>query len=94
MDILLIGGGGREHAIAKKIKESKRLGHFYSIPGNPGITEISEVLSDKQDIKSMVNAAVEKKVDLIVCGPEQPLVEGLTDLANSCIRTFKTRSNA
>jgi phosphoribosylamine---glycine ligase len=83
MNVLLIGGGGREHAIAKKIKESKRLEKFYSIPGNPGIASLSEVISDANDCESIIRAAKEKKIDLIVCGPEQPLVEGLADLARA-----------
>ncbi|OHD15370.1 MAG: phosphoribosylamine--glycine ligase [Spirochaetes bacterium GWD1_27_9] len=81
MNVLLIGGGGREHTIAKKIKESKRLGKFYAIPGNPGIKNIAEVVNCDLNIKNIVNFAKNNAVDLIVCGPEQPLVEGLSDLA-------------
>jgi phosphoribosylamine---glycine ligase len=81
MNVLLIGGGGREHAIAKKIKESKKLTDFYAIPGNPGISKIAKVISENTNVENIVKLAKENKVDLIICGPEQPLVEGLYDLA-------------
>ncbi|HOV15050.1 MAG TPA: phosphoribosylamine--glycine ligase [Spirochaetota bacterium] len=81
MNVLLIGSGGREHAIAKKIKESKKLKNFYCIPGNPGIANLAVIPSVSNDINSIVNFAKENKIDLIVCGPEIPLVEGLSDLA-------------
>ena len=81
MNILLIGGGGREHAIAKKINESKKLKNFYSIPGNPGISSISKVIGNSLDVNDIVSKAIEYSIDIIVCGPEQPLVEGLSDLA-------------
>ena len=82
MNILLIGSGGREHAIAKKIKESRRLAEFYCIPGNPGIKELAQLVDiDTKDIKSIVSFAKEKKINLIICGPENPLVLGLSDEA-------------
>ncbi len=82
MNVLLIGGGGREHAIAKKIKESRRLKKLYCIPGNPGISEIAEIFNINQnDHLSIIQFAKEKKIDLIICGPENPLVDGLADAA-------------
>lgn len=81
MNVLLVGSGGREHAIAKKVKESKKLKNFYSIPGNPGIANVAEIPEVKNDINSIVDFAKNNKVDLIICGPEVPLVEGLSDLA-------------
>ena len=83
MNVLLIGSGGREHAIAKKIKESHKVTNFYAIPGNPGIASLATIIGDKQDCKEIVEKAKEYKVDLIVCGPEQPLVDGLSDLAEA-----------
>jgi len=77
MNVLLIGSGGREHAIAKKIKESKKLKQFYCIPGNPGIANIATIPDVKNDIYSIVDFAKNNEINLIVCGPEVPLVEGL-----------------
>ncbi|HQB62670.1 MAG TPA: phosphoribosylamine--glycine ligase, partial [Spirochaetota bacterium] len=89
MNVLLIGSGGREHAIAKKLIESPKLTKLYSIPGNPGISSISETIGTDLKIDSIVKLAKEKSVDLIFCGPEQPLVDGLSDLAEkSGIKTF------
>ena len=82
MNVLLIGSGGREHAIAKKIKESLRLNKLYCLPGNPGISEIAEILKINQDDhKSIIQFCKDNKIDLIICGPEQPLVDGLADIA-------------
>jgi phosphoribosylamine---glycine ligase len=81
MNVLLIGSGGREHAIAKKIKESKRLTKLYAMPGNPGIAGLAEIIGDNTDIHNIVKTAKDKNIDFIICGPEQPLVDGLTDLA-------------
>lgn len=83
MNVLLIGSGGREHAMAKKIKRSLRLDKLHCIPGNPGIAEIAEIPNIEQDdYKSMIQYSKDNKIDLIVCGPEKPLVEGLADLAS------------
>lgn len=81
MKVLLIGSGGREHAIAKKIAESKLLTSFYCFPGNPGIQSIAEKIDCDDNIESVALWAKENKIDLIVCGPEIPLVEGLADEA-------------
>lgn len=81
MNVLLIGGGGREHALAKKIKESHKLTEFYAIPGNPGIAQVAEVVDVPFTIENIISCAKEKKIDLIVCGPEQALVDGLSDKA-------------
>ncbi len=81
MNVLLVGSGGREHAIAKKIKESHKLKKFYAVPGNPGIAKIAEIIADKINIPNIVDFCKKNSVDLIVCGPEQPLVDGLADMA-------------
>jgi len=81
MNVLLVGSGGREHTIAKKIKESPKLKNFYAVPGNPGIAQLAEIISDKINLTEIINFCKNNKVDLIVCGPEQPLVDGLADMA-------------
>lgn len=81
MNVLLVGSGGREHAIAKKIKESKKLKNFYCIPGNPGIANVAIIPDVKDDIESIVEFAKSSQIDLIICGPEVQLVDGLSDLA-------------
>ncbi len=81
MKILLVGSGGREHALAKKLYDSPKCEKLYAIPGNPGIQSIAEIPSVKNDNLSIVTWARDNKIDMIVCGPEVPLVEGLADLA-------------
>jgi phosphoribosylamine--glycine ligase len=80
MDILVVGGGGREHAIIKKLKESPDCGKVYCCPGNGGIAADAECHPVKAtDIEGMVAFAKEKKVDLVVVAPDDPLVLGMAD---------------
>ncbi|MDY7009526.1 MAG: phosphoribosylamine--glycine ligase [Planctomycetota bacterium] len=80
MNILIIGGGGREHALAWKIAQSRHCNKLYCAPGNAGTTQISENLPIKaEDIPAVVAAAKEKHVDLVVVGPEDPLAGGMVD---------------
>ena len=80
MKVLLIGNGGREHAIAWKLAQSKKLGKFYIAPGNPGTAKCGEnVAIDVNDKGELVKFAKEKKVELAVVGPEDPLADGLVD---------------
>jgi phosphoribosylamine--glycine ligase len=88
--VLLIGGGGREHALAWKLKQSPLLGTPYCAPGNAGIAEIAETLSlDVGDHGAVASFCREKDIGLVVIGPEAPLVAGLTDdLEAQGIRVF------
>ena len=80
MKILVVGGGGREHAIIKKLKESKRAGKIYAIPGNGGIAADAECVNiGAKDIEKIVAFAAEKKIDFAVVAPDDPLVLGLVD---------------
>lgn len=81
MNVLLVGSGGREHAIAKKIKESQKLKDFYAVPGNAGIAQLANIVSDKINLNEIVDFSKKNNIDLIICGPEQPLVDGLADMA-------------
>lgn len=80
-DILLIGSGGREHALAWKLAQSSELGRFYAAPGNPGIGEYADVVSlDPADHTAVLDFCRERRIDLVVVGPETPLVAGLADV--------------
>jgi phosphoribosylamine--glycine ligase len=80
MDVLLIGSGGREHAIAWKLKQSKRLGKLYIAPGNAGTAAFGENVDIKDDdVASLVDFAKAKNVGLVVVGPEDPLAVGIVD---------------
>ena len=91
MNVLLIGGGGREHALAWKISQSPRLEKFFAIPGSPGIAAFAECVENISisDNAALVNFAKEKNIDLVVVGPEAPLVNGLTDALEAAgIKSF------
>jgi len=80
MNVLLIGSGGREHALAWKLAASPLLSKLYAAPGNPGIAEEAEIVEMKATDQAAVEAFCKtKKIDLVVVGPEAPLVAGLVD---------------
>ena len=80
MKILVIGSGGREHALCWKIAKSKLCDKLYCAPGNGGISETAEIVNIKtDDITGLLNFAKERKIDLTVVGPEIPLVAGIVD---------------
>ena len=84
-NVLLLGSGGREHALAWKIAQSPMLGEFYALPGNPGINSLAEGIDGKvSDFDLIRRTVVGKNIDMVVCGPEDPLVEGLKDFLMSC----------
>ncbi len=79
-NVLIIGGGGREHALALKVAESPKLNKLYAIPGNPGIAQLGTCSTlDIMDNDTVVNFAKDKKIDMAIVGPEAPLVNGLAD---------------
>ena len=81
MNVLLVGGGGREHAIAWKLAQSKRLGRLYIAPGNPGTAQCgTNVDIGANDIEKLVDFARSNDVGLAVIGPEDPLAGGIVDL--------------
>lgn len=80
MKILIVGSGGREHALAWKISQSPHLEKLFCAPGNPGAMSIAEnVAIDSSDIKGLVDFAAKEKIDLTVVGPELPLTMGIVD---------------
>jgi len=84
MNVLVIGGGGREHALVWKIAQSSLVTRIYAAPGNAGIAGLAECVSvAAEDLDGLLKLAVEKKIDLTVVGPEAPLVAGIVDLFSS-----------
>jgi phosphoribosylamine--glycine ligase len=80
MKILVVGGGGREHALVWKLRQSPRVEHIYCAPGNAGIDELAEPVElDVADVDAIVRFAEEHQVDLTVPGPELPLTLGVID---------------
>jgi phosphoribosylamine--glycine ligase len=78
--VLLIGGGGREHALAWKLAQSPRLSKLYAAPGNPGIARVAECVPLAADaVADLASFAAAHRIDLTVVGPEAPLVRGLAD---------------
>ena len=84
MKILLLGSGGREHALAWKISQSSQLEKLYVAPGNAGTAEIAENISlDINDFESIGHFTIQNHIDLLVVGPELPLVNGIHDYFKS-----------
>lgn len=80
LNILVVGSGGREHALCWKIKQSEKVNQLYIAPGNAGTAELGENIAvGVSDFGGLKKAIIEKKIDLVLIGPEVPLVEGLHD---------------
>lgn len=83
MKLLVVGGGGREHAIIKKLKENKNVEEIFALPGNGGIAADATCVSiGAKDIENIVKFAVENKIDFAVVAPDDPLVLGCVDALN------------
>ncbi len=88
MKILLLGGGGREHALAWKIAQSDKVEKLYIAPGNAGTANVGENVDIKaDDFGSLKEFAVEKGINMVVVGPEDPLVKGIYDEFKNDART-------
>jgi phosphoribosylamine--glycine ligase len=84
MNVLILGSGGREHAIAWKISQSSSLNRLFVAPGNAGTAEIAENVNlDNSDFDAVKAFVLKNEIHLIVIGPEQPLVDGITDYFRS-----------
>lgn len=96
MKVLVVGGGGREHALIRKIKESKRVDSVACCPGNGGISYDAECYNvSATDIDGVVNLAKEIKADFVVVAPDDPLVAGMVDALNEAgFPTFGPKANA
>ena len=96
MKILVIGSGGREHAIIWKIVQSPKVEKIYCAPGNGGISELAECVDiNVMDKDNMVKFAKENNIDLVMVAPDDPLVDGMVDAMEAAgIRAFGPRANA
>ena len=96
MKILVVGGGGREHAVIKKIKENKEVSEIFALPGNGGIASDAVCVDIKAtDIEKIAEFAVENKIDYAIVTPDDPLVLGCVDLLEEKgISCFGPRKNA
>jgi phosphoribosylamine--glycine ligase len=91
MNVLVIGSGGREHAIVWKVSQSSKLTKLYALPGNPGTAELAENVSEisVDDHAAVASFCKDKQIDLVIVGPEAPLAAGLVDsLSTEGIRCF------
>ena len=80
MNVGIIGSGGREHAICKSLKQSKKVNKIYCFPGNAGTADIAtNIIIDLDNFENVKNFILEKKIDLVIVGPEKPLVNGIVD---------------
>ncbi|MCR4788420.1 MAG: phosphoribosylamine--glycine ligase [Lachnospiraceae bacterium] len=96
MKVLIVGSGGREHAIAVSVKKSPKVDKIYCAPGNAGIGQIAECVPiGAMEFDALVRFAKEKEIDLVIVGMDDPLVGGLVDELNAAgIRAFGPKKNA
>ncbi|MBR6171549.1 MAG: phosphoribosylamine--glycine ligase [Eubacterium sp.] len=96
MKVLIVGGGGREHAITWAVAKSPRVDKIYAAPGNAGIAELAECVNiSVMDADALVAFAKEKAVDFVVVGPDDPLAAGVADaFLDAGFPTFGPRKNA
>ena len=81
MNVLVIGGGGREHAICVSISSSNLLDELYCIPGNPGIEDVATCINGNiMDNDFILNVCKENSIDFVIVGPEAPLTNGVADV--------------
>ena len=90
MNIVLIGSGGREHALCKKLKDSNNIKNVYCIPGNAGTSNFAtNIKNDFNDFKSLLKTIKKYNIELVIVGPEEPLVNGVVDfLEKNKVKVF------
>ncbi|MDD5459509.1 MAG: phosphoribosylamine--glycine ligase [Phycisphaerae bacterium] len=94
MNVLLVGNGGREHAIAWKLSQSKKLSNLFIAPGNPGTAKLGKNIPIT-DYNDLLNFAKDQKIGLVVIGPEAPLADGLADMFEAAgIKAFGPSKDA
>ena len=91
MNILILGSGGREHAFALKLSQSKKVEQLFVAPGNAGTEQLATNINiDPTDFKAIKNIVVDNNIKMVVVGPEAPLVAGVHDffLADSLLKNI------
>ena len=89
-NVLVLGSGGREHALAWKIAQSERVSKVYIAPGNAGTASVGVNLSiNIADFQAVKDIVLRNRIDLVVVGPEQPLVDGIVDFFKNIIDWFE-----
>ena len=90
MKVGIIGSGGREHAICHTLNKSKKIDEIYCFPGNAGTAQIAKnIIINLEDFDEIKNFILSNNIDLIIVGPEKPLVDGIVDfLENHQIKVF------
>ena len=96
MKVLVVGGGGREHAIIKKVKENKDIEKIYAVPGNGGIASDAECVNiGAKDIPAIIEFAKTNAIDYAIVAPDDPLVLGAVDALNEigipCLALTRTQ---
>ena len=93
MNVLIVGGGGREHAIAYAVSQSPKVDKLYCVPGNAGIAGLAECVDIKvMEFEEVARFAKKIKADLVIVGPDDPLAGGIVDvLEKAGLRVFGAR---
>ena len=96
LKVLVVGSGGREHAIIWKLAQNIKINEIFCAPGNGGIRQIAECINiQAHDIEGLCNFALKKKIDLTIIGPENPLSLGIVDyFEEKGLKVFGPRKNA
>ncbi|MCD6130134.1 MAG: phosphoribosylamine--glycine ligase, partial [Deltaproteobacteria bacterium] len=96
MNVLVIGGGGREHSLVYKLKANREIKNLFTAPGNAGTEKLSQNVNiPPENISEIKSFCIEKKIDLVVVGPENPLAIGIVDdLSKSGIKIFGPNKRA
>lgn len=96
MKVLIVGGGGREHAIAWKVAQSKKVDKIYCAPGNAGIAQVAECVGiGVMEFERLIAFAKEQEIDLAIIGPDDPLAAGVVDAFEAAgLRVFGPRKDA
>ena len=93
MKILIVGSGGREHAIAASVAKSPRADKIYCAPGNAGIAEYAECVDiGAMEFEKLAEFAKEKEIDLCIVGMDDPLVGGLVDVLRESVRSVQRKT--
>lgn len=89
MKVLVIGRGGREHALCKKIKNSKKVSKVYVAPGNDGMKNVAQIVKiNELEFEKLKKFIKEENIDWVVVGPEEPLVKGIYDELKDVVKVF------